>query len=112
MNLPTTASSLQGDCFCGLVSINDPQKVTSGFVERLTDAMRYAAKWLKSSLLCPSVFHMAASLRRYPPYTFTPAFLKSRIMELIAKAPDEPDTPKISPPGQTTLLCLRPRRIS
>jgi hypothetical protein len=27
----------------------DPQKVASAFVERLTDAVCYTAKWLKSS---------------------------------------------------------------
>ena len=34
---------------CGLVLRNDPQKVTRAPIERLTDAVCYAAKWLKSS---------------------------------------------------------------
>jgi hypothetical protein len=50
MNLPTTASSLQGDYFCGSLIETNPQKVPMAFVERLTDAMCYAAKWLKSSV--------------------------------------------------------------
>jgi hypothetical protein len=40
--------SLQS-AFCGVVLRNDPQKVTRAPIERLTDAVCYAAKWLKSS---------------------------------------------------------------
>jgi hypothetical protein len=35
--------------FHGLLPETDPQKVASAFVERLTDAVCYTAKWLKSS---------------------------------------------------------------
>ena len=37
--------------FGGLVSRNDPQKVARAFVEVLTNAVCYAAKWLKSTAL-------------------------------------------------------------
>src|SRR5215207_6841434 len=35
--------------FCGSLSRNDLQKVARAFVEVLTNAVCYAAKWLKSS---------------------------------------------------------------
>ena len=49
-NLPTAAGTLQSDFLRVLVFRNDPQKVTRAPVERLTDAVCYATKWLKSSL--------------------------------------------------------------
>ena len=36
--------------FCGLLRETDPQKVARAFVEVLTNAVCYAAKWLKSTL--------------------------------------------------------------
>lgn len=35
--------------FCGLSAQTDPVKVPRAFVERLTDAVCYAAQWLKPS---------------------------------------------------------------
>src|ERR671910_3351912 len=36
--------------FCGSLSRNDPQKVARAFVEVLTNAVCYTAKWLKSTV--------------------------------------------------------------
>ena len=51
MCLPTEPQVLFSKAtFCGSVFRNDPQKVSRGFYEGLTDAVCYTAKWLKSSL--------------------------------------------------------------
>src|SRR5919112_6456218 len=54
---PLSQHELSNNCksfcratFCGSVSRNDPQKDPRAFVEVLTNAVCYAAKWLKSTL--------------------------------------------------------------
>jgi hypothetical protein len=47
---PTTAGSLSRATFWGSVCRKDAQKVGRAFVERLTDAVCYTAKGIKSSL--------------------------------------------------------------
>jgi hypothetical protein len=47
--LPTRPQALRATCFCGSLRETDPQKVARVFVESLTVAVCYTAKWLKSS---------------------------------------------------------------
>ena len=53
-------------------SRNDPQKVVTAFVERLTDALCYTAKWLKSSLVAARIgkCHQRASSSPGDPTAF------------------------------------------
>ena len=48
-NEPSDNYRLCSATFCVSVSRNDTQKVSRAFVERLTNALCYATKWLKSS---------------------------------------------------------------
>jgi len=48
-NEPSDNYSLCSATFCVSLSRNDTQKVSRAVVERQTDALCYATKWLKSS---------------------------------------------------------------